>query len=777
MDKTSWPVLEVHAAEAQAGKPIVLGLPFPPGRQRDPSALVVRSPSGQIRPTGCRSLVAWPDGSVRWALVTFNATETGRHTLGSAPGPGAAPATVRIVREKHDATRLALDNGSIQVLLAADGPGPIHKVTALDRTVIARPGDLRWCVDQADSTREPHRTITVLEENQVRARVRVEGAHYDPGGQRKLNYRLDVELWADCPVLRLDYHFFNLEPGRGELEIDRMALECNLAMEDGRTRRHFEQSSHGVFEQPRQVRNPGRVAIVTDTERLSPHVEDPAMLLDDADYALWLDPPQVNSSEWLGVADGSQHVYLSMQDLCQMQPKRLVSEGRHLNLEFWPECAGQLRLPQGRSRRQVVTLAFAGETQPSPTWIRNALATPLWEGRASVAPEWIAACGEYEQDRVLPFGQHGRFEKFLTRTVALSMPNAMFDLGDTPESGYQRAYTTLGINRQPRLPDAPVMPRVFTTNGSGLAPWCILHHYEPVWTNNEYDAIHAFACELMRTGKPHLWPTLRWMVRHNIEVDFIHYSDQTWLHRISPVHSACHSTSGGYPSHFWTQGLMEYYCLTGDPDVREVAVALGDAIIRFFHDPERGKFYHSFDRENGWSLLALVHLYDITREKRFGQEIDRLCEFILAQPPVGNDPGQGYFAIGYVRAFYFVLNYIEGLDLYQRITGRQDLADWLVKALRPMIGQIRTLYRKGESAQSTPAAMAIGFERTGDAEFLKAGMLSVEELVQDDPRWLHPIPEIKVMAVVYRAYIRFLGHALREGMLDALEYRNLQINR
>jgi hypothetical protein len=219
---------------------------------------------------------------------------------------------------------------------------------------------------------------------------------------------------------------------------------------------------------------------------------------------------------------------------------------------------------------------------------------------------------------------------------------------------------------------------------------------------------------------------------------------------------------------------MEYYCLTGDPDVLEVATGLGDAIIRFFHDPERGKFYTSFDRENGWSLLALVHLYDITREPRFAKELDRLCEFILSQPPVGGDPKQGFFALSYVRAFYFVLNYIEGLDLYQRITGRRDLADWLVAALRPMIPQIRQLFREGGSAHSTPAAMAIGFERTGDPEFLQAGMLSVEEMMEDDPRWLNVLAEVKIVAVTHRAFIRFLGHALRAGLLDALDYRGLQ---
>lgn len=773
--RLTWPVLDVHAAADGPGKAVVLGVPLPQGQIADTTGLAVRAPSGCPLPTACRALVNWPDGSVRWALLAFMATETGRHALAptTAEPPSAPPGGVRLTR--RNAGALQLDNGLVQVTLAPTGPGPVSRLAALGRPVIAGPADLRLCVDRADTTREISRTLAVMEESPVRVRVRVAGAHVAARGRRRLSYRLDVELWVGSPGLRLDYQFFNLEPGSDSLVIDRIAVELDLAMAAARTRRHFEQSWHGVFQQPRQVLNPGKVAIVTDSERVAPHVEDPTVLLDDTVYPGWLDPPPVNSSDWLGVTDGRRGVYLHLQDLTAMPPKRLLSEGHQLQLEVWPRSAGSLQLPQGRSRRQVITLAFADECPATPAWIRSAVTLPHWEGRATVAPEWLAACGEFEQAQVLPFGRHARFEKFLSRTVQLNTPADMFDLGDTPDSGYSRSYPSQGLNRQPRRPAAPVMPRTFLANSGVLAPWCDVQHYEPVWTNNEYDGIHALASELMRTGKPGLWPVLRWLVRHNIEVDFTHYSAEPWLHRISPVHSARHSTSGGYPSHFWTQGLMEYYCLTGDPDVLEVATALGDAIIRFFHDPERGRFYRSFDRENGWALLALVHLYDMTRETRFGAELDRLCEFILAQPYVNGDAAQGYFALSYVRAFYFVLNYIEGLDLYQRLTGRQDLADWLVRALRPMVGQIRTLFREGGTAYSTPAAMAVGYERTGDPEFLAAGMLSVEDLVRDDPRWLNPIPETKPMAVTYRAFIRFLGHAWRAGLLDGLEYRDLAV--
>jgi len=70
--------------------------------------------------------------------------------------------------------------------------------------------------------------------------------------------------------------------------------------------------------------------------------------------------------------------------------------------------------------------------------------------------------------------------------------------------------------------------------------------------------------------------------------------------------------------------------------------------------------------------------------------------------------------------------------------------------------------------------MAIGYERTGDRRFLEAGMLCIERLVMDDPRWREPVPEAKPLAITYRAVIRFLGHALREGLLDSYEYPGLR---
>src|SRR5690606_27013376 len=96
-------------------------------------------------------------------------------------------------------------------------------------------------------------------------------------------------------------------------------------------------------------------------------------------------------------------------------------------------------------------------------------------------------------------------------------------------------------------------------------------------------------------------------------------------HRASPFHSHFHTTKGAITSHFWTQGLLEYYCLTGDDDVLETALALGDKIIEINHSGASASW--KFDREIGWALLALVSLL-ASGFTQFREEADMMADFL-----------------------------------------------------------------------------------------------------------------------------------------------------
>jgi len=772
---------------AHTGLPVSTGVPFPAGKVQDVSALTVVDPGGKRRPAAGRVLARHPDGSVRWCLVSFGAHEAGPYEVQTGKS-AIAPKPAVIL--KTSGKVWTLDNGRLHLTVCEKGPGPIGELACDGRPMLGAQKDLAFCVDDASTRNETSRTVRVIEQTPLRVRLRVEGAHVRPGGARCLNYRLDVELWAGWPVLRLDYHYLNLEPGQPSQRIRRIAMETAWQLGPD-TQRHFIQRNYGLFYISRHVFNPAPVALAADFSRAGTHVEDPAMLLDDVEYPFYLHAPLVETHDWLGITDQQKGVYLQMVDFTDAKPNRLVSDSSSLTAEVWPATADPLELPQGRSRRQTFTIAFVDQETikggtaklsaapiQAPKGVAALLNAPIHEGRACVSPAWIARCGEFKQDKALPVGLHVRIESNLAGLVRLDMPVTKFDVGDT-DSHYNSSYAWISDSLVPRLAGAPQVPRIFPR---GAPTQMYLDCHEPVWTNNEYDAIHVFCKELMRTGRIELWDTLRLAARHNIEVDFLHYSDHKWLHRATPAHSARHTTTGAYPSHFWTQGLLEYYCLTGDIDAMEVAMALGDKTIENFTDPELGSIHRGFNREVGWSVLSLACLVDVTGEARFKPLLDELVDSLVRFDRVGYRGGINLSGGNdrqslnrqIVGNFFGYASMMEGIDLYADLTGRKEVISWLKKLCHDLADEAMNAAKEGQMRGiDFGTALGIGYERTGDRRFL-----DMAGLVLDTAYWNAPGVQgggsAKPVASAYRGLARLLGHAWRHGLLDCYEFPSLR---
>ena len=59
---TPEPRINIPAADAATGLPIVIGMPFPQGTVAYAGALAVVSPGGVACPAAVRALNSWPDG-------------------------------------------------------------------------------------------------------------------------------------------------------------------------------------------------------------------------------------------------------------------------------------------------------------------------------------------------------------------------------------------------------------------------------------------------------------------------------------------------------------------------------------------------------------------------------------------------------------------------------------------------------------------------------------------------------------------------------------------
>lgn len=773
-------------ASKEPATPVTVGCPLPVELLGKLGALRLTGPAGDC-PVMARPLDVVPMHQTQWTLLSFKASGPGDYTLSHAPNtPNLIQSLKNPAWVKDAADAIELGNGRLSITLPKNAPGPISHITLDEKTVLAAASDLQFQINEASSLRGVIASVQVIENTPLRVKARVLGDHRNAAGDVCLTYRLDVELWSDQPAVRLDYQFFHVEPGAEIIQIKSMRTVFTpvITTANGASKpaAHFAQSHHDLSMKPRLVENPKRVEVAADWSRVLPYVPERAMLCDDIDYPYYLVTSSHESQPWLGVTGDAGGVYLQLQDMINLRPKRLTAEAGTLTADLWPREAGVLNLRQGKSRSHTMTLAFFdADSKPQRMGeITNVLNLPLHEGRATLDKQDARRLDAFEVGSTLVHGSTIRMEHYLQElTSNIKLGQGLFDYGDTIDAHYSRGYSL--IARQPLRPGVkdevhPMRP----DHPDAIDPGSLLR-YEPVWTNNEYDLIHALSIELLRTGRRSIWPTLRALARHNMEVDFIHYSDDQWLHHGSPAHSANHAYASSYPSHLWTQGLLEYYCMTGDRDALDVAIKLGDTIIRNLEHPVRKHDFWGFNREIGWALLSLVQLAQATGIERFEKHTAAVVDYLVkydreAQTNAINlssvDPLDDIHA-QMVGAFFGYASMIEAMDRYARMTQSKAVADWLDVILKKILDAAKRMFREGRPLDSfrrmLPVGMAIGYERTGDVSFLEVGMLSLELFLQTSQD-AAPSGEVKMTAMAHRSLVRFLGHANKEGLVSKLEF-------
>src|SRR5436305_1534159 len=84
-------------------EPVTCGIPWPRGLLRDPAGLRLSDQGGSALPLQARALDRWPDGTVRWTLLDWQADVRGTavYRLGVAEGAAAGPEGPRVRAESR----------------------------------------------------------------------------------------------------------------------------------------------------------------------------------------------------------------------------------------------------------------------------------------------------------------------------------------------------------------------------------------------------------------------------------------------------------------------------------------------------------------------------------------------------------------------------------------------------------------------------------------------------------------------------------------------------
>jgi len=135
------------------------------------------------------------------------------------------------------------------------------------------------------------------------------------------------------------------------------------------------------------------------------------------------------------------------------------------------------------------------------------------------------------------------------------------------------------------------------------------------WGNIEYDTQHAFFLEFIRSGNPDAFFLGDATELHNRDVDTVHWSPNPPGIGLVLVHQMGHvggyykesvpntlgiAKAGGTVTHAWTEGHFDHYFLTGDRRSLETGMAVAD----YFTDKELSRPYDFLScREPGWHLI------------------------------------------------------------------------------------------------------------------------------------------------------------------------------
>ena len=244
---------------------------------------------------------------------------------------------------------------------------------------------------------------------------------------------------------------------------------------------------------------------------------------------------------------------------------------------------------------------------------------------------------------------------------------------------------------------------------------------QPSGRNLEYDFVAAAAKEYVRTGRMAIWKLCRPAAEHMMYTDFIDFSTDEWKNGGIAAHGPAHTWGSCYPSHMWAEGLTLYYQLTGDRYALYVIKRVGDFFLKYI----RGRFaaVQSTPREMGWLLIALEAIYDLTREPRYLEGIQRVVDFNLGLGPKGFFPLDATFAMGVsiIGLNRSRLHYRDA-DTKKFIVG---LLDHLMATRCDEIGLFE--YWRDSEAGIIPyiqthltEGLNIGYQLSGDEKYLRA---------------------------------------------------------
>lgn len=645
--------------------PVTRGIPFPQGLLQDQRHVVLRDVQGHPLPIQVKTLGRWPDGTVKWLLL---------HSQVSLPAQSHSKLTFEIydhiiqqdpvtcpVEVRQIGRRFYLDTGTIQLNIDCEQGLSLFNHVSMDGKVVLKPGvDCGFIITNAEgkkyTSQQGSVTHAEIEEfGPLRAVLFFCGDHRDSSGASLFRYEVRITGYAGHPWLQVDYTFIN-DADADITDLKQIGFEIVPDLHEqvtglvgAYTLLHESSEPFSIYQEKgcRYFFFSGSRIYTAEGDHLE--FEYAGEMLKKAAHG------------WMDISDHQSGVTAVVKRMAMLAPKALVYTGSSIDLQLWPARAGLLHFHQGMARTHTIFLNFhvGGGCEQGV----NKLATCFEDDLILTAPEWMIESGAFGD--VFPYDPkkypeinirlRDQFNNFIMTNLSLGF----FDYGDS----FQRA------------------------SGDRI-------NY---MANNEYDLPQVMALMFARTGEREYFEVMEACALHMMDIDFIHHTTHAPLelggvriHGNEHVQYNCE----GMPdfslatSHMWTEGLLSYHYLTGNPTAFSRAKSIGNCLLGLLDEgwalPPYKVEWHSV-RDSAWPILALGALYDATYEEKWLAACRKIGEAVIQ---LQNPDGSWDLYLGWYNGNFTPLQIgigINGLARYHKLTGDRRAEEAMSRAALALV--------------------------------------------------------------------------------------------
>ena len=574
------------------------GVPLPIAAAEDTTQLALLTAAGKRVPAQFKALSWWPDGSLKWVLVSFvAAAPAGPYRLRCASD---APEPHKGIETQVTSERISIDTGAMRATVARDAQGFLESLAVdlngngryePDESLGAPAARSFVHLTDAEPNGRPRsgsyfdvaqlrREIELVEPGPVRAVVKITGEHANAAGRATAPYAIWLTFYAGQTYFKVWHTFVTAEPA-SEVFVRSVGIDLGL-------RRAADGLASG------HDGTPVSAALAADQAAY--------VLQDDAAMPRW---PKLNDAMplcllvtagaagerilaegkrcdgYLDVTCAGMGVALCMPRVCREWPKEFSVDNpsQTASAHFWP-----MHKPEPLDMRPLVERA--------PPAFARFLSTPegaRWQHRPP-PPASPRGMGLAKSHELLCWVHKPRLDprELAAAVAALESPPLLVA---TPRyyahcAGWSAAEPTA----RPDLSayDAALTQwcdRLIDAQGHGGHWFGFLDYgdlrrcyfqdakawdaFSAGWANGTSEIGRSFFLQFLRTSQRRYFDAAAAWARHCMDVDTLHALDPSCPGALPCRPGPDHSVPGTL-EHASPRSLAMYYCLTGNPRAKDV---------------------------------------------------------------------------------------------------------------------------------------------------------------------------------------------------------------